>query len=139
MLNNQKLLLDQQLYVLDASPILKKDEVGGIVLTMRTVSEIEQLTEEFSKIKNFSDNMRAQNHEFLNKLNTIYGLLVLKQYDRAISIVSSEVSERQDVISFLIASVKDPLIAACLLGKVNRSKELQVQLIIDPESDLIAN
>lgn len=134
--NNKKLLLDQQFYVLDASPILKDDEVGGAVLTIRSVSEIEQLTEEFSKIKNFSENMRAQNHEFLNKLNTIYGLLVLKEYDRAISIVSSEVSDRQDVISFLMSSVKDPLIAACLLGKVNRAKELQVQLVIDPGSDL---
>src|SRR5690606_18781274 len=42
----------------------------------------------------------------------------------------------QDVISFLMSSVKDPLIAACLLGKVNRAKELQVQLVIDPGSDL---
>jgi two-component system, CitB family, sensor kinase len=134
--NNKKLLLDQQFYVLDASPILKQDEVGGVVLTIRSVSEIEQLTEEFSKIKNFSENMRAQNHEFLNKLNTIYGLLVLQEYDRAINIVSSEVSDRQDVISFLMSSVRDPLIAACLLGKVNRAKELQVQLMIDPGSHL---
>ena len=50
----------------------------GVVLTLRTVSEIEQLKEEFSEIKTFSENMRAQNHEFLNKLNTIYGLLRLK-------------------------------------------------------------
>ncbi|NYF25424.1 sensor histidine kinase [Sporosarcina sp. JAI121] len=108
----------------------------GIVITIRNVSEIEQLTEEFSKKKTFSENMRAQNHEFLNKLNTIYGLLMLKEYDRAIEIVSSEVSERQEIISFLISSVKDPLIAACLLGKVNRSMELQVRLDIDPESRL---
>ncbi|MER2090971.1 MAG: sensor histidine kinase [Sporosarcina sp.] len=133
---NKKLLFDQQLYILDTSPIVLEDDVMGIVLTIRNVSEIEQLTEEFSKIKMFSENMRAQNHEFLNKLNTIYGLLTLKEYDRAIEIVSSEVSERQDIISFLISSVKDPLIAACLLGKVNRSKELQVRLDIDPESRL---
>ncbi len=133
---NKKLLLGQQLYVLDASPIVIAEDVMGIVLTIRTVSEIEQLTEEFSKIKTFSENMRAQNHEFLNKLNTIYGLLTLKEYDRAIKIVSSEVSERQDIISFLMSSVKDPLIAACLLGKVNRSKELQVSLEIDSESRL---
>ena len=133
---SKKLLLGQQLYVLDASPILIANDVMGIVLTIRTVSEIEQLTEEFSKIKTFSENMRAQNHEFLNKLNTIYGLLTLKEYDRAIKIVSSEVSERQDIISFLMSSVKDPLIAACLLGKVNRSKELQVSLEIDIESRL---
>lgn len=133
---NRKLLLNQQLYVLDASPILSKQDLMGIVLTIRTVSEIEQLTEEFSKIKTFSENMRAQNHEFLNKLNTIYGLLTLKEYDRAISIVSSEVSERQNIVSFLMESVKDPLIAACLLGKINRSKELQVTLEIDPDSRL---
>ncbi|MEI4768949.1 sensor histidine kinase [Psychrobacillus sp. FJAT-51614] len=133
---NKKLMLDQQFYVLDTSPIVIASDVKGVVLTIRAVSEIEQLTEEFSKIKTFSENMRAQNHEFLNKLNTIYGLLTLKEYDRAIKIVSSEVSERQDIISFLMSSVKDPLIAACLLGKMNRSKELQVSLEIDPDSRL---
>lgn len=133
---NRKLLLNQQIFVVDASPILIGNAVMGAVLTIRTVSEIEQLTEEFSKIKTFSENMRAQNHEFLNKLNTIYGLLTLKEYDRAIQIVSSEVSERQNVITFLMSSVKDPMIAACLLGKVNRSKELQVSLEIDPDSRL---
>lgn len=133
---NKKLLFNQQLFILDASPIVIMNNIMGVVLTIRTVSEVEQLTEEFSKIKTFSENMRAQNHEFLNKLNTIYGLLTLKEYDRAIQIVSSEVSERQDIISFLMSSVKDPLIAACLLGKVNRSKELQVSLEIDADSKL---
>lgn len=60
---NRKLLLGQQLYILDLSPILNHKDVRGIVLTIRTVSEIEQLTEEFSEIKAFSENMRAQNHE----------------------------------------------------------------------------
>ncbi|MEH6940843.1 sensor histidine kinase [Bacillus sp. JJ722] len=133
---NKKLLIDKNLYVLDASPISANNRVKGIVLTIRPLSEIKQLTNEFSKISDFTENMRAQNHEFLNKLNTIYGLLMLQQYDRALKIVSNEVSERQDIISFLMTSVKDPLIAACLLGKVNRAKELHVQLTIDEESRL---
>ncbi|MEK5234010.1 sensor histidine kinase [Lysinibacillus sp. FSL K6-0232] len=135
---NQKLLIDRNLYVLDAAPISSKKRVKGIVLTVRPLSEIKQLTNEFSKINDFTENMRAQNHEFLNKMNTIYGLLMLKEYDRALKIVSNEVSERQDIISFLITSVKDPLIAACLLGKVNRAKELYVQLVIDEDSRLDA-
>ena len=65
---NRKLLLDQQLYILDLSPILNHNDVRGIVLTIRTVSEIEQLTDEFSEIKAFSENMRAQNHEFLKQI-----------------------------------------------------------------------
>lgn len=133
---NKKLLINKNLYVLDAAPISSNNRVKGIVLTIRPLSEIKQLTKEFSKINDFTENMRAQNHEFLNKLNTIYGLLMLKQYDRALKIVSNEVSERQDIISFLISSVKDPLIAACILGKVNRAKELYVQLMIDEDSRL---
>nr|WP_277735704.1 ATP-binding protein [Priestia megaterium]WEZ38312.1 ATP-binding protein [Priestia megaterium DSM 319] len=108
----------------------------GIVLTIRTLSQIEELTEEISKIKMFSDNLRAQNHEFLNKLNVIYGLLKLKKYEHVMQMISSEVKERQDIISFLMSSVKDPLIAACLLGKINRSKELDVTLEIDQDSNL---
>lgn len=134
---NRNIILGHQLYVMDLSPILEQHEVKGVVLTIRTVSEIEQLTDEVTKIKAFSDNMRAQNHEYLNKLNTIYGLLSLEQYDKAMEMISGEVKERQDMIEFLMSSVKDPLIAACLLGKMNRSKELKVTLEIDQESHLM--
>ncbi|WP_378931725.1 ATP-binding protein [Metabacillus herbersteinensis] len=134
---NQNIILGHQLYIVDSSPIIEEDKVKGVVLTIRPISEIEQINNEVSKIKTISENMRAQNHEYLNKLNTIYGLLNLKQYDRAIEMISGEVRERQDIINFLMSSVKDPLIAACLLGKINRSKELRVSLVIDEESNLI--
>ncbi|MEX3617442.1 ATP-binding protein [Paenibacillus glucanolyticus] len=134
--SNQRIFLDAQVFVMHVEPILLGNEVKGAVFTFRPESEIEQLAEEFSKIKAFSDNMRSQNHEYLNKLNIIYGLLSLKHYDKAIEIISDEVKERQDIIGFLMTSVKVPLIAACLLGKINRSKELKVSLEIDPESHL---
>lgn len=135
---SQNILLGHRLYVMDLSPILQQLEVKGVVFTIRTVSEIEQLIDEVTKIKSFSDNMRAQNHEYLNKLNTIYGLVSLKHYDKALEVITGEVKDRQDMIVFLMSSVKDPLIAACLLGKVNRSKELKVSLEIDHESSLIS-
>lgn len=132
-----RVFFDGRLYALTAMPIIQGGKVIGVVFTFYAVSEIEQLTNEFSKIKAFSDNMRAQNHEYLNKLNTIYGLLALKHYDKALELITDEVKERQDIIAFLVSSVKDPLIAACLLGKINRAKEMKINLIIDPESRLI--
>lgn len=132
----KKIIFGYNPYVVDLSPILERDIVKGVVLTIRSVSEIEQLVNEVSKIKTFSENIRAQNHEYLNKLNTIYGLLGLQQYDKAMELISGEVKERQDMIAFLMSSVKEPLIAACLLGKINRSKELKVSLEIDLESNL---
>ncbi|KAB7707273.1 GHKL domain-containing protein [Bacillus aerolatus] len=133
---NQKFLVGHQLYMIDASPIVQKQQTSGAVLTIRPESEIEQMTNEVSKIKSISDNIRAQNHEYLNKLNTIYGLITLEQYDEARELISDEVKERQDTVVFLTSSVKDPFIAACLLGKINRSKEMKVQLGIDENSNL---
>jgi two-component system, CitB family, sensor kinase len=135
---NQHILFGNRDYVIDFSPIMQDSTVKGVVLTLRLVSEIDQLVNEVSKIKVFSENMRAQNHEFLNKLNTIYGLLCLEQYDKAMEVISGEVRERQDVIAFVMSSVKDPMMGACLLGKINRAKELKVHLEIDLESNMEA-
>ncbi|HWJ77491.1 MAG TPA: sensor histidine kinase [Niallia sp.] len=133
---NQKVIFGHQLYLVDASPILENQRIRGAVLTIRPVSEIEEIIEEVSKVQNVSDHIRAQNHEYLNKLNTIYGLITLEQYDEARELISEEVKERQDIVVFLTSSVKDPFIAACLLGKINRSKELKVNLEIDKDSNL---
>ncbi|KQL44683.1 histidine kinase [Brevibacillus choshinensis] len=133
---NHKILLGHEIFITDYSPILNNNEVRGVVFTFRPESEIEQLTEEITKISSFSDNMRAQNHEYLNRLNTIYGLLKLKEYDKALEMITDEVKERQDILAFIMSSVKEPFIAACLLGKINRSKELKVAMEIDHDSHL---
>ncbi|MED1797500.1 sensor histidine kinase [Brevibacillus porteri] len=133
---NYKILLGHEIFITDYSPILSNNEIRGVVFTFRPESEIEQLTEEITKISSFSDNMRAQNHEYLNRLNTIYGLLKLKEYDKATELITDEVKERQDILAFIMSSVKEPFIAACLLGKINRSKELKVLLEIDQDSYL---
>ncbi|MFJ7827888.1 ATP-binding protein [Psychrobacillus sp. NPDC096623] len=133
---NQNFLFGHQLYMVDAAPILLKEQASGAVLTIRPVSEIEEIIDELSTIKGISDNMRAQNHEYLNKLNTIYGLITLEEYEEVRKLISEEVKERQDIVIFLSASVKDPFIAACLLGKINRSKELKVEFEIDKHSNL---
>jgi two-component system, CitB family, sensor kinase len=134
---NQQFLFGHQLYTVDAAPIIQKQQPSGAVLTIRPISEIEQLTNEVSQIKSISDTIRAQNHEYLNKLNTLYGLLALEQFDEAKELISDEVKERQEIVVFLTSSVKDPFIAACLLGKINRSKELKVQLEIDEDSNIV--
>jgi two-component system CitB family sensor kinase len=133
---NQNIIIGCQVFVVDSSPIIQNHTVKGAVFTFRPESEIAQLTDEFTKIKVFSENMRSLNHEYLNRLNTIYGLLNLKEYDKAVELISDEVKERQDMIAFLMSSVNEPFIAACLLGKINRSKELKVGFDIDQDSYL---
>jgi two-component system CitB family sensor kinase len=121
---------------MNCSPIYQDDELKGVVFIFHPFSELKQVIDEVSKIKLFTENMRAQNHEFQNKLNTIYGLFKLNKNEQALQLISQEVEQRQEFTNFLMDSVKNPLIAACLLGKKNRASELKVSLMIDEESEL---
>lgn len=135
---NRKVLLHNKIFILDTSLVYDQEKLKGMVFTFRPIHEVEQMTEEILKIKEFAEHMRAHNHEFLNKLNIIYGLLKLNETDKAIDLIAHEVKDRQDLIAFLIDSVNEPLIAACLLGKTNRARELKVGFFIEPESELLA-
>ncbi|MGO4888431.1 ATP-binding protein [Anaerobacillus sp. MEB173] len=134
--NNKKVIIDNHVFIMNSSPIYEEEELKGVVFIFHPFSELKQLINEVSKIKSFTDNMRAQNHEFQNKLNTIYGLFKLNKTEQALELISQEVEQRQEFTNFLMHSVKNPLIAACLLGKKNRASELKVSLIIDENSEL---
>ncbi|MFS0560624.1 sensor histidine kinase [Terribacillus sp. 179-K 1B1 HS] len=124
------------IYIVDASPIKEAEETLGVVFTLRPETEVIDVSDTIAKMKQQADQMRASNHEFLNKLNTLYGLIRLQEYDKALVLISEEVEEQQSVVNLLMTNIKEPLIAACLLGKFNRAKELKVSLIIDENSSL---
>ncbi|MDV2886595.1 sensor histidine kinase [Alkalihalophilus pseudofirmus] len=134
--NNIKILIDDQVYIMNCSPIYQDNKLIGVVFIFHPYSELKELIGEVSKIKSFTDNMRAQNHEYQNKLNTIYGLIHLQKNEQALHLISQEVEQRQEFTNFLMYSVKNPLIAACLLGKKSRASELKVDLRIDENSEL---
>ncbi|PAD15671.1 ATP-binding protein [Shouchella clausii] len=127
-ITQQRLLIASTLYIVDAAPILAKHAAIGFVLTIRPFSEVEDLANELLEIKQHTEHMRAQTHEYLNKLNTLNGLLLLEKYEEAKAFMKAEVTELQETVTFLMASVKDPLIVAALLGKVNRAKEMKAAL-----------
>ncbi|MFP7494498.1 sensor histidine kinase [Terribacillus saccharophilus] len=124
------------IYIVDASPIKEANETLGVVFTLRPETEVIDVAETIVKMKQQSDQMRASNHEFMNKLNTLYGLIRLQEYDKALALISEEVEEQQSVVNLLMTNIKEPLLAAFLLGKFNRAKELKVSLLIDESSSL---
>lgn len=131
----ERIVLDDAIYLVDTARIETATvKMAGVVLTIRPFSEIEHLANELLEIRQQSEIMRAQTHEYLNKLNTINGLLLLDRHDEAKAMIQQEVEELQQTITFLTATVKDPLVVAVLLGKVNRAKEMKVSLTFDQES-----
>lgn len=131
----EQILLNQNIYLIDGAAIFTKEaKVSGYVLTLRPFSEVQALADELIEIQQQTAHIRAQNHEYLNKLNTLNGLLILNRFDEAKKFIKMEVNELQKTVAFLISTVKDPLIIAVLLGKVNRAKEMKVSFSFEENS-----
>ncbi|WP_245415757.1 ATP-binding protein [Alteribacter populi] len=133
---DQEMQFGNHIVVVNRVPIYYEGVLVGAVSTFRNKTEIERLTKELTRVKEYADGLRAQTHEFSNKLYTILGLIQLDQKEEAVDFIREENNVQQEWIRLLIEKVPDPLISAILLGKLNQANELRVQMDIDPESTL---
>ena len=120
--------------IVNRVPIFEGERVTGVVSSFRPKHEIDQLVRKLSQIQEYSDVLRAQTHEYSNKLHTIAGLIQLGSHRDAIDLIAKETSGYQELLNLLTSAVPDPLISAIILGKYNRAQELKVEFSVDPES-----
>ena len=107
---------------------------GGLVASFRPKDELDRLTRELSHVQEYSELLRAQTHEYSNKMHTIAGLIQLGAHQEALDLVINEASGYQHLIRTLAESVPDPLIAGVILGKYNRACELKINLEFDEQN-----
>lgn len=113
-----------------------KNEVIGVVSDFQDLTEIKKMAEELTGVKKMTHALRAQNHEFMNKLHTISGLIQLGEYEKAVGYIS-DISRIRAELSFTLNNrIKNSHIAALLLAKYNKVAEMKIELNIDPESHL---
>ncbi|WP_447554487.1 ATP-binding protein [Vreelandella sp. EE22] len=141
-LKNGEQEFDQQMWlgdhpvVVNRVPILDDGEIEGAVATFRSRREIIDLSQALTQASRDVDMLRAQAHEFSNKLYTISGLLQLKRTDEALKLIHQETERAQAQMSFLMHHVADTVLSGTLLGKLTRARELGVGLEIDEQSSL---
>lgn len=118
------------------APIYYNDSLVGTVFTFRNKTEIDLLTKELKSIKQYTNALRAQTHEFSNKLYTILGLLQLNKKEEAIHYIQRESTLQKSWIRLLIQKVADPQVSGLLLGKINQASELGIDITIQEDSRL---
>ncbi len=131
---NQELWIGDDLTIVNRVPIMYENQIVGAVSTFRSRKEIKEISEQLSKAQSYADALRAQTHEFSNKLNTISGLLQLNQIKEAIEFIQRENDIQQEQIQFLIQRIRNPMVSAILLGKMNRAHEIGVTFEISEDS-----
>jgi two-component system sensor histidine kinase DctS len=133
---NRPLMSHGTIYLVSLYPIYVKEKLVGSLITMKDRSEANRLAEELTGVKTLVDALRAQNHEYMNKLHSIAGLIQLERTEEALEVMIDETTDEEDIVQFLRDHVTDYSVSGLLLGKRARAKELGVTLTIDRKSYL---
>jgi two-component system CitB family sensor kinase/CitB family two-component system sensor histidine kinase CitS len=134
--NDREMVVGDNIVLINQTPLYSEGSITGAVFTFRKKSELQKMTEELSRIKQYANAQRALTHEHSNKLHIILGLLIHNRLTDAMEFIKKENNLQSKRLRFLTEKVSDPLIHALLQGKFNQAEELGVSLSIHPDSHL---
>ena len=117
-------------------PVRSRGRHIGWVATMRDRTEMLELQRELDLTKSTTDTLRAQAHEFSNRMHVVSGLLALEEYDSVRSYVRQISDDSTMLTTSIAAHVQDPAVAALLIAKASQAVERGVDLVVDPASDV---
>jgi sensor histidine kinase regulating citrate/malate metabolism len=127
---------DGRVLVVNRLPLTSRGRPIGSVATLRDRTELLELRRELDLNRHVTDTLRAQAHEFDNRLHTIAGLIELGEAEEAVQFVHRISTSRSEFGSAVTAAVRDPAIAALLVAKASQAAERGVDLRIAPDSAL---
>jgi two-component system, CitB family, sensor kinase len=123
--------------VANRMPVDRHGRHLGAVVTLRDRTELESLVRELDSVRGLTDAMRAQAHEFSNRLHTLSGLLALGHYDEAQQFIAEVTDADAKLRRALSERIADPRIAALMLAKsvVAAERGVELQLVEDARLD----
>ncbi len=132
--NVQEKSIDNTNVLIDYIPIKEDEKIIGAVAILHNREEYTKLMEDLAGTRYLVDSMRANNHDFTNKLHVIMGLIQMEMYDDAVSYIENISIVQRETISKIMSVVNEPSIAALLIGKSARASELNIKFILKDES-----
>ena len=121
--------------IVTLSAIIIEIAISGF-FSRKIKKEFLAFTEDFEGTKFLVDSMRANNHDFTNKLHVILGLIQIGQYDKAVSYIQNISIIQRETISKVMNSIENSSFAALIVGKIARSSECNVKFILNEGSCL---
>ncbi|WP_414637556.1 sensor histidine kinase [Amycolatopsis sp.] len=120
--------------VVNSRAVTRDDRDLGTVLTFRDRTDLDTLTRELDAVRSLSDGLRAQRHEFSNRLHTLSGLLQLGHNGEAIEYLQTLTDTSIGSSGVVGDSVRDPYLQALLAAKIEQAQEKGVRLELSDDS-----
>src|SRR6266581_1571934 len=126
---DEVVLAADRVLVVSRMPVVVRGRTIGYVATFRDRTELDNA-------RSLTEALRAQAHDFSNRLHTIAGLIELGRQDEAIQMTTESSSVSQELTESLLERVGDPVLGALLLGKSAVAAERGIQFRLSPDSRL---
>lgn len=108
---------------------------AATMLTIRDRTELSRMSGELDAVRTLATALRAQTHEFGNRMHTIASLLSLGETERALAVAAAERDLGQRLADRVVGADEEPVIAALLLGKTAQARERAVELHFETRLD----
>ena len=125
---DQVVIAGERVLVANRMPVAIRGNEVGAVVTLRDRTELEGVLKELDTVRGLAQALRAQAHEFSNKLHVVGGLIELGRLDEAISFITEASLVHQELVDLVQQRIADPALAALLLAKAALANERSVEL-----------
>ncbi|MFG1645632.1 sensor histidine kinase [Amycolatopsis sp. NPDC049252] len=133
---DQIVLTDEHLLVANRMPVRVRGRDVGSVVTLRDRTELEALLRELDSVTGLTDALRAQQHEFSNRLHVLSVLIGMGDQDEAMAYLDEISAGSAGQAEELRSRIAPASLAALLLAKITIAAERDVRLTVSEDSRL---
>jgi CitB family two-component system sensor histidine kinase MalK/two-component system sensor histidine kinase DctS len=135
-LSGENLLTSRPNILINSIQVKNSTRWARQVLILKDRSEVRRQAEQLGGTRHIVSALRANNHEFINRIQVIAGLLQMNRADDALDYIGAVSAEHAQTISPVLQLIHNANVAALLLGKLNNMRELDIQLTLLGNSQL---
>ncbi|WP_405721963.1 sensor histidine kinase [Streptomyces sp. NBC_01537] len=129
-------LTDDHCLVVNRMPVALHGRELGAVVTVRDRTELIGLLRELDSVRGLTDALRAQQHEFTNRMHTVAGLLDIGDHDAAYEYAVESAGADQALTESVRERIGNPLLVGLIVAKTTVAAERGVRIELSDDSAL---
>lgn len=126
--DNRTMVVGDRVLVVNSREVRRGTRALGVVTTIRDRTDVETLSRELDTVRTLFDALRAQRHEYANRLHTLSGLLQLDHHKEAGEYLRTLVAEPPVPLAPGGDGLSEPYLQAFLSAKTAVASEKGVAL-----------
>ncbi|MGW7420191.1 ATP-binding protein [Streptomyces sp. NPDC054813] len=129
-------LTDDHCLVVNRMPVTLHGRELGAVVTVRDRTELIGLLRELDSVRGLTDALRAQQHEFTNRMHTVAGLLDIGDHDAAFEYAVESAGADQALTESVRERIGNALLVGLIVAKTTVAAERGVRMVLSDDSAL---